>query len=105
MSRQRSGRSASRREGAAPAADLPVNKNDEMMLDIVGMTHEGEGVGRVEGFTLFVQGALPGEKVRAKVLKTKKQYGYAKLLELVQASSARIAPPCPIYNQCGGCQL
>ncbi|MHA6533745.1 23S rRNA (uracil(1939)-C(5))-methyltransferase RlmD [Paenibacillus sp. BAC0078] len=105
MSKHRSGRSASRREGAAPAADLPVNKNDEVMLDIVGMTHEGEGVGRVEGFTLFVQGALPGEKVRAKVLKTKKQYGYAKLLELVQASSARIAPPCPIYNQCGGCQL
>ncbi|WP_036723811.1 23S rRNA (uracil(1939)-C(5))-methyltransferase RlmD, partial [Paenibacillus forsythiae] len=70
-----------------------------------GMTHEGEGVGRVEGFTLFVQGALPGEKVRAKVLKTKKQYGYAKLLELMEASAARIAPPCPIYDQCGGCQL
>lgn len=105
MSKQRSGRSASRREGTAPAAGLPVNKNDEVMLDIIGMTHEGEGVGRVEGFTLFVSGALPGEKVRAKVLKTKKQYGYAKLLELVQASSDRIAPPCPIYDQCGGCQL
>ncbi|QSF45596.1 23S rRNA (uracil(1939)-C(5))-methyltransferase RlmD [Paenibacillus tianjinensis] len=105
MSKQRSGRSASRREGTAPAAGLPVNKNDEVMLDIIGMTHEGEGVGRVEGFTLFVSGALPGEKVRAKVLKTKKQYGYAKLLELVQASGDRIAPPCPIYDQCGGCQL
>ncbi|AIQ15862.1 RNA methyltransferase [Paenibacillus sp. FSL H7-0357] len=105
MSKHRSGRSASRREGTAPVAGLPVNKNDEVMLDIIGMTHEGEGVGRVEGFTLFVQGALPGEKVRAKVLKTKKQYGYAKLLELVQASSDRIAPPCAIYDQCGGCQL
>ncbi|QQZ63233.1 23S rRNA (uracil(1939)-C(5))-methyltransferase RlmD [Paenibacillus sonchi] len=105
MSKQRSGRSASRRGSSAPAAGLPVNKNDEVMLDIIGMTHEGEGVGRVEGFTLFVQGALPGEKVRAKVLKTKKQYGYAKLLELVQASGDRIAPPCPIYDQCGGCQL
>ncbi|OKP82847.1 RNA methyltransferase [Paenibacillus helianthi] len=105
MSKQRSGRSASRRDGSAPAAGLPVNKNDEVMLDIIGMTHEGEGVGRVEGFTLFVQGALPGEKVRAKVLKTKKQYGYAKLLELVQASGDRIQPPCPIYDQCGGCQL
>ncbi|MNO40567.1 23S rRNA (uracil-C(5))-methyltransferase RlmCD [compost metagenome] len=105
MSKQRSGRSASRRNSSAPAAGLPVNKNDEVMLDIIGMTHEGEGVGRVEGFTLFVQGALPGEKVRAKVLKTKKQYGYAKLLELVQASGDRIAPPCPIYDQCGGCQL
>ncbi|MEK4045166.1 23S rRNA (uracil(1939)-C(5))-methyltransferase RlmD [Paenibacillus sp. FSL H8-0048] len=106
MSKHRSGRSGSRRK-QAPAAvvGLPVNKNDEVLLDIIGMTHEGEGVGRVEGFTLFVQGALPGERVRARVLKTKKQYGYAKLLELVQASSDRIAPPCPIYDQCGGCQL
>lgn len=105
MSKHRSGRSTSRPVGKTPVAGLPVNKNDEVMLDIIGMTHEGEGVGRVEGFTLFVQGALPGEKVRAKVLKTKKQYGYAKLLNLVEASSARIAAPCEIYDQCGGCQL
>ncbi|WP_313641030.1 23S rRNA (uracil(1939)-C(5))-methyltransferase RlmD [Paenibacillus sp.] len=104
MSKHRSGRSTSRPVGKAPVAGLPVNKNDEVMLDIIGMTHEGEGVGRVEGFTLFVQGALPGEKVWAKVLKTKKQYGYAKLLNLVEASSARIAAPCEIYDKCGGCQ-
>lgn len=83
----------------------PVTKNDEVVLDIIGMTHEGEGVGRADGYTLFVHGALPGERVRAKVLKTKKQYGYAKLLELQQASADRIAPPCAIYDQCGGCQL
>lgn len=94
-----------RESAAAPIPGLPVAKNDELLLDIIGLTHEGEGVGRVEGYTLFVQGALPGERVRAKVLKTKKQYGYAKMLELVQASVSRIAPPCPIYDQCGGCQL
>ncbi|WP_025690672.1 23S rRNA (uracil(1939)-C(5))-methyltransferase RlmD [Paenibacillus zanthoxyli] len=105
MNNNRSGRRQGRRDGSAEVAGLPVNKNDEVVLDIIGMTHEGEGVGRVEGYTLFVQGALPGEKVRAKVLKTKKQYGYAKLLELVEASASRIAPPCPIYDQCGGCQL
>ncbi|BCG57320.1 23S rRNA (uracil(1939)-C(5))-methyltransferase RlmD [Paenibacillus sp. URB8-2] len=105
MNNNRSGRRHSRRDSSAGVAGLPVNKNDEVVLDIIGMTHEGEGVGRVEGYTLFVQGALPGEKVRAKVLKTKKQYGYAKLLELVEASASRIAPPCPIYDQCGGCQL
>ncbi|OMF27946.1 23S rRNA (uracil(1939)-C(5))-methyltransferase RlmD [Paenibacillus peoriae] len=85
--------------------DLPVQKNDEAVIDIIGMNHDGEGVGRVEGFTLFVPGALPGEKVRVKVLKTKKQYGYAKLLDIVQASPDRIAAPCAIYDQCGGCQL
>lgn len=105
MSRHRSGRNTSRRDGTAPIAGLPVNKNDEVLLDIIGMTHEGEGVGRVEGYTLFVQGALPGEKVQARVLKTKKQYGYAKLVKIVESSSSRITPPCPIYDQCGGCQL
>ncbi|MEK4460373.1 MULTISPECIES: 23S rRNA (uracil(1939)-C(5))-methyltransferase RlmD [Paenibacillus] len=90
---------------SAERTDLPVQKNDEAVIDIIGMNHDGEGVGRVEGFTLFVPGALPGEKVRVKVLKTKKQYGYAKLLDIAQASPDRIAAPCAIYDQCGGCQL
>jgi len=85
--------------------DAPVNKNDEVTLDIVGLTQDGEGVGRVDGFALFVQGALPGERVRAKVLKVKKQYGYAKMLELLEASPDRAEAPCPIYRQCGGGQL
>lgn len=90
---------------SAECTDLPVQKNDEAVIDIIGMNHDGEGVGRVEGFTLFVPGALPGEKVRVKVLKTKKQYGYAKLLEIMQASPDRTAAPCAIYDQCGGCQI
>lgn len=89
----------------AELTGLPVNKNDELVIDIIGMNHDGEGVGRAEGYTLFVQGALPGEKARVKVLKTKKQYGYAKLLDVVQASPDRVAAPCPIYDKCGGCQL
>lgn len=84
---------------------LPVNKNDTVTLDITGLTHEGEGVGRYDGFTLFVQGALPGERVIAKVLKVKKTYGYAKQLELLAPSPNRVDAPCPIYKQCGGCQL
>lgn len=90
---------------SAPIEGLPVSKNEETVIDIIGMNHDGEGVGRANGYTLFVQGALPGETVRVKVLKTKKQYGYAKLLEIVKASADRIAAPCPIYDQCGGCQL
>ncbi|WP_460325068.1 23S rRNA (uracil(1939)-C(5))-methyltransferase RlmD [Paenibacillus sp. YSY-4.3] len=86
-------------------AGLPVGKNDEVVIDIIGMNHDGEGVGRADGYTLFVAGALPGEKVLVKVLKTKKQYGYAKLLELRESSPDRVAPPCGIYDKCGGCQL
>jgi len=80
-------------------------KNEEVIADIIGLTHDGEGVGRADGFTLFIQGALPGEQVRAKVMKMKKQYGYARLLEVLVRSEARVEPPCPIYSSCGGCQL
>ncbi|WP_248928670.1 23S rRNA (uracil(1939)-C(5))-methyltransferase RlmD [Paenibacillus hamazuiensis] len=98
--------SAARSKAAVAAAEgAPVEKNGEYEADIIGIGHEGEGVGRVGGFTLFVQGALPGERVRVKVLKVKKQYGYAKLLEVLQPSPDRVEPPCPIYKQCGGCQL
>jgi 23S rRNA (uracil1939-C5)-methyltransferase len=85
--------------------DAPVNINDEVTLDIVGLTQDGEGVGRVDGFALFVPGALPGERVRAKVLKVKKQYGHAKMLSQLEAGPDRTEAPCPIYRQCGGCQL
>lgn len=102
--RTRAPRPAQQR-AATEISGLPVEKNQEVVVDIIGMNHDGEGVGRAEGYTLFIPGALPGEQVRVKVLKTKKQYGYAKLLNVVQASPDRIASPCPIYDQCGGCQL
>ena len=105
MRKHRSGRQNDRRSNPTPLIGLPVSKNDEVEIDIIGMNHDGEGVGRAEGYTLFVPGALPGEKVRVKVLKTKKQYGYAKLLDIVEQSPDRIAAPCPIYDKCGGCQL
>ncbi|MBM7568074.1 23S rRNA (uracil1939-C5)-methyltransferase [Paenibacillus sacheonensis] len=96
------GRSAPANAGSIHA---PVNKNDDVTVEIIGLTHEGEGVGRADGFTLFIQGALPGETVHARVMKVKKTYGYAKLLEIVEPSADRVEAPCAIYKQCGGCQL
>ncbi len=83
----------------------PVAVHDIVTADVVGLAHEGEGVGRVKGFTLFIPGALPGERVRARVSEVKKQFGRADLLTVEQASPDRAAPPCPIYEACGGCQL
>ena len=85
--------------------EAPVAVNDAAELEVVGLTHEGEGVGRVEGYTVFVPGALPGERVRARVTETKKRYGQAELLAVLAPSASRIAPPCPVYSRCGGCQL
>lgn len=84
---------------------IPVTKNEEIELEITGLTHEGDGVGKVEGFTLFVPHALPGEKILAKVLKVKKNFGYGKMLRVLQESEHRQEPPCPVYHQCGGCSL
>lgn len=92
------------RAAHARVHSAPVQKNDEVILDIIGLTHDGDGVGRADGFTLFVQGALPGEQVRALVLKVKKQYGYAKMLERLVDSPHRVELEHPA-NVYGGCQL
>jgi 23S rRNA (uracil1939-C5)-methyltransferase len=98
-------RGAARTSAAVVPVDAPFQKNEEVTVDIIGLTHDGEGVGRADGYTLFIQGALPGERVRAKVMKVKKQYGYARLEELLLESPSRVEPTCAIYKECGGCQL
>lgn len=90
---------------AAWRETLPVELNGIYEADVIGLSHEGEGVGRVEGYTLFIHGALPGERVRVRVSELKKQYGRADLLRVLEASPDRISPACPIYERCGGCQL
>ncbi|WP_420869669.1 23S rRNA (uracil(1939)-C(5))-methyltransferase RlmD [Cohnella ginsengisoli] len=96
-----------RRQGEAPRqiAGVPVAVGDSVVIDIVGMTHEGQGVGRVEGYTLFVSGAVPGDRVQAEVQSIGKSFGRARMAALVTASPDRIAAPCEIYEACGGCQL
>nr|WP_245955052.1 23S rRNA (uracil(1939)-C(5))-methyltransferase RlmD [Paenibacillus flagellatus] len=78
---------------------------ETVTAEVIGIGHEGEGVGRANGFTLFIRGALPGERVRARVTGLKKQFGYAELVEVLEASADRLVPPCPVYDECGGCQL
>lgn len=85
--------------------NIPVKKGDNIELRIAGLGSSGEGVGRFEGFTVFVQGALPQEIVQAEITIVKKNYAVGKLLEIVAASPERTEPVCPVYDQCGGCQL
>ncbi|MDR6884332.1 23S rRNA (uracil(1939)-C(5))-methyltransferase RlmD [Bacillus sp. 3255] len=99
------GRNAAPKAAPAWMADLPVQIGREYEAEIIGISHDGEGVGRVNGFTLFVAGALPGERALVRVDHLKKQYGYARLLRLVEESAERVMPDCGIYEECGGCQL
>lgn len=83
-----------------------IEKNKEYELDIIAQGYEGEGIAKTsEGFTIFIPEALKGEKVRAKILKSKKSYAYGKLIEILGSSKNRKVPVCPIYKRCGGCSL
>ena len=82
---------------------VPVEKNEELELTVGSVTLEGMGVGRVDGFAVFVPGALPGERVRIHIIKVTSSYAVGKLLSVVEPSPHRIEPLCPVYARCGGC--
>jgi 23S rRNA (uracil1939-C5)-methyltransferase len=83
----------------------PVKKDDIYEITVEGLGHSGEGVGRYEGFTVFIPYALPGEQVKVRITEVKKNYAKGKLLTVQSPASGRTEPPCPIYYECGGCQF
>ena len=82
-----------------------MQKNDLFELKITDIGVDGEGIGKYEGMTFFVKDACIGDVIRARVIKLKKNYGYARVEEVLTPSTFRIMPKCPIYRQCGGCQI
>lgn len=84
---------------------VPVKKNDRLTVHIEDLTHDGAGVAKVDGYPLFIQGGLPEETAEVHVLKTLKNYGFAKIIDITEPSPDRVEAPCPIFHQCGGCQL
>ncbi len=82
-----------------------IEKNDIVELTIEDISEAGEGIGRADGYTLFIKDALPGDRVRAKVTKAKESYGYARLQQILKPSPDRVEPVCPVAAPCGGCQL
>jgi 23S rRNA (uracil1939-C5)-methyltransferase len=83
----------------------PVKKNEYITLTFEDLTHEGHGVGKVDGYPLFVPYGLPGEEAVVKVVKVNKKFGYGRLIELKKPSEVRVEPPCNVFYKCGGCQL
>ncbi len=84
---------------------MVISKNDEFIMEIDDIGSGGEGIGKYQGYTLFVKNALPGDKVWVKAMKCKKNYGYARLMEIVEASPYRVKPECEIADKCGGCSI
>lgn len=85
--------------------NIPVEKNKEYILEITGTGFKGEGVAKVENYTIFVPEALEGEKVKVRIVKVNKNFGFGKLIDFEVKSKDRVEPICSIYNKCGGCQL
>ncbi len=82
-----------------------MSENILPRVEIKDMSHDGRGVGKVNGYTLFIPGALPGEWVRARMIRRKKRYGEALIEDILDCSPHRREAPCPVYPDCGGCQL
>ena len=83
-----------------------IEKNKEYILDIISQGYEGEGIAKVnDTFPVFVEGALKGERVNARIVKVKKNFAYGKLVDIIEPSSERCEAKCNIHKRCGGCKL
>lgn len=84
---------------------MKYRKDDIITLDIEDMSVDGAGIGKLDGFAFFVKDAVIGDTVEAKVMKVKKGYAYARLMQILTPSPDRTEPRCPCHRQCGGCQI
>lgn len=84
---------------------IPVKTGDRLELTIETQGSNGDGICRHQGYTLFVPGSLPGDRVMGEISKTTTRFGVVRVLERLQPSESRIAPPCPVFPECGGCKL
>ena len=82
-----------------------MNKNDIVTVEITDIGVSGEGIGHVDGYTLFIKDAVIGDVIEAKVMKAKKNYGYARLMKVITPSEYRVEPKCAFARRCGGCQI
>lgn len=84
---------------------IPVEKNKEYIVDIEDNGFEGEGIAKIDNFTIFIKGAIKGEKVKILILKVNSSYAFAKILEIINPSEYRCEEDCSSYKRCGGCDL
>lgn len=84
---------------------LPVKKNEEYIVDIIDNGYEGEGIAKIDNYTIFVPGAIKGEKIKILIVKTNTSHGFGKILEILNKADTRVESDCTTYKRCGGCNL
>jgi len=85
--------------------EIPVKKNEEYIVDVIDNGFQGEGIAKIENYTIFIDGAIKGEKVKILILKTTVSHAFAKIIEIIKKSSSRKDADCKTYKRCGGCNL
>ena len=84
---------------------VPIEKNKEYIVDIIDNGFEGEGIAKIDDFTIFIPNAIKGEKIKVLIVKVLSSYAYGKIIEIIEKSPNRVEIDCPTYKRCGGCDL
>ena len=84
---------------------IEIKKNQEFEVYIEDMGSDGSGIGKIGSFPIFIKDTVIGDKIKAKVIKVKKNYGYGRVMEVIESSPDRVEAKCPVARQCGGCTL
>ena len=84
---------------------MEIKKNQEYMVDIIDNGYEGEGIAKIDNFTIFIPGAIKGEKVKIIIVKVLSSHAFGKMIEIIKPSEARQESDCKTYKRCGGCNL
>ena len=84
---------------------MPVEKNKEYVVEIIDNGYEGEGIAKIDGFTIFIPNAIKGEKIKILIVKVLSSHAFGKILEILDPSKYRIESDCNTYKRCGGCSL
>ena len=87
------------------ANKMPVKKNETYIVEIIDNGYEGEGIAKIEGFTIFIPNAIKGEKVKILIVKVLSSHAFGKIIEIVESSKQRVESDCTTYKRCGGCNL
>lgn len=84
---------------------IPVEKNKEYIVDIIDNGFEGEGIAKIDNFTIFIPGAIKGEKIKILIVKVLSSHAFGKILEIIEKSESRQEVDCGTYKRCGGCNM
>lgn len=85
--------------------EIPVKKNEEYVVNIIDYGADGEGIAKIDGYTIFVIGALKNEKCKIHITKVLSTHAFAKIVEIIDKSDKRVDSDCNTFKRCGGCNL